>query len=146
MAYPTGMLSLTLEEIDRRAVDVKGYCTRTRDTLGAGNTPATTIFDLFIRLKSDRAAFAAATSVSGLAAYARAQKNDENLDVVTEFGEMLAAIDDVTAWISTNFPKDANGYLLAQTWGASGPVDRTFTPAATAGLRTQLDALIATIA
>lgn len=139
------MLSLTLEDIDRRAIDVDGYCQRARDALAARNVTSTEIFDLFIRLKQDRAAFEAAKSVSGIADYARAQKNSETLDVVTEFTAMLAAIDNVTAWISTNFPKDANGYLLAKTWGDAGPVDRTFTPTATAGLRTVLDALLATI-
>jgi hypothetical protein len=145
MAYPTGMLSLTLEDIDRRAVSVKGYCQRAKDTLAAGNSPATTILDLFVRLRQDRAAFAAAANVPGIAAYAQAQKDDAQLDLAAEFVAMLTAIDGVTTWIANNFPKDGNGFLLAQTLEANGPVDRQFTPAQTAGLRTQLDTILATI-
>ena len=145
MAYPTGMLSLTLQDIDRRAASLKAYCQRASDSMLAGNIGSATVFDLFIRLKGDRAVFSAAASVPGLADYAKIQKNSPNLDVVAEFTSMLSAIDGVTTWISTNFPKDGSGFLLAQTWGANGPVDRTFAPAVTAGLRTQLATLIGSI-
>ena len=61
---------------------------------------------------------------------------------------MLAAIDDTRAWVRASFPDsvgDGSGFLLAQTWGSNGPVDRTFTPTQTSGLQTQLDALVATV-
>lgn len=145
MAWPTGTLSITLEDVDRRASAVKQYATQSRDRMAAGNVPSTLIFDLFIRLKNDRAALASAATVPGIANYAQAQKGDTQFDVAAEFNNLLATIDGVTAWISANFPKDSNGYLLAQTWGAEGPVDRQFSSATTAGLRSVLDTLIATI-
>lgn len=146
MAYPTNALAQVLEDVDRRAMSVKEYATRYRTQMAAGDVLATVIVDLFIRLKSDKAAFVTAASTSGLGVYAQAQKNDQNLNIGNEFTAMNAAIDGVTTWIETNFPKDANGYLLRETWSASGPVDRAFSSANTAGLRTVLATLIATIA
>jgi quinol monooxygenase YgiN len=142
MAYPTNALSRTLEDLDRRAADVKSYCIRYRDNMAAGNVVATVIIDLAIRLNSDRVSFANAANVTGLAQYAKDQKNNQSLDVIAEFNAMVSAIDGCIGWVTTNFPKDANGFLLRETWGNNGTVDRSFTPAQTAGLRTQLDGLI----
>jgi hypothetical protein len=114
--------------------------------MSAGNVPATPIIDLAIRINSDRFTFDEARTIPGLVDYVRAQKNAPSLDVVAEFSSMLAAMDGVVSWIIANFPKDAGGFLLRETWGVSGPVDRIFAPAQTAGLRTQLASLIATIA
>lgn len=146
MAYPTGVLSTTLQQVDNTMIQLKDFAARQRDRMAAGSVPSTTILDdLFVRLRQAKTQLQSAASVPGLAEYARAQKSSDTLDVVTEFQAVVAAIDAVTAWITANFPKDANGFLLARTLGESGPVDRQFTSAATATLRTQLDALIATI-
>lgn len=146
MAYPTGTLSRVLEDIDRDMIALKAFCQRHKDRMAAGNVPATAILDdLYIHLKRSHAALTTAASVPGLADFARAQKNDEELDVVAEFQAVLTTVAAVASWITTNFPKDGNGYLLARTLGDDGPVDRQFTPAQTATLRTALDALIATI-
>jgi hypothetical protein len=54
----------------------------------------------------------------------------------------------VVSWVVTNFPKDGSGFLLAKTFNADNSgrtVDRTFSAAQTAGLRTVLDTLIAAI-
>jgi len=146
MAYPTGMLSLTLEEIDRRLVGLKAYLQQVRTEAATSNVPSFRILNLYTRLIQDRAALTTAAAVPGIGTYAQEQKNQPGLNVVTEFNAVIAAVDQVSGWISANFPRDAGGFLLAQTLGASGPEDRTFTPAQTAGLRAQLDSLIATIA
>lgn len=145
MAYPTGMLSLTLEDIDRRLLRIKAQLQNLRTSAAAGNTAATIVMDLYRTLRVERAMLVTAAGMSGLAAYAQAQKNNPQLDVAAEFTAVIAAMDNVTTWLTTNFPKDGSGYLLAQTWGPDGPVDRQFTPAETATFRTQLDGLIATI-
>lgn len=145
MAYPTGLLSLKLAEIDRIALSIKNYCNSASTRLLNNSQPSTLIFDLYIRLKQDRQVLSAAASIPGIVDYAKTQKNDANLDIVAEFTTMLGAIDDATLWIENNFPKDGSGYLLAQTLEATGPVDRMFTPASTGGLRVVLDAIVATI-
>lgn len=145
MSYPTNALSRTLGDVDSRAADVKAYCIRYRDQMASGNVAATVIIDLAIRLRSDRVSFATAVNTPGIEAYARTQKNLPTMDVITEFNAMIGALDGAVNWIIANFPKDANGFLLRETWDTNGPVDRLFAPASTVGLRTQLDALIARI-
>lgn len=145
MAWPTGMLSITLEQIDRRALEIKRYCTDVRNRAAAGNIPSTTFIDLFITLRKDRVIIAAAAAVPGIIAYAQAQKSNGTLDAVVEFNAMLTAIDNVTAAINNACPKDGSNFLLLRTLGADGPIDRQFTPGQTAALRGVLDTLIAAI-
>ena len=142
MAYPTGTLGKVLDKIDERIAYLKQFCIRIRDRAASGPIQATTIVDTFINLQSERTALVGASAVPGLVAYAKAQKGDETLDIVVEFNAVIAAIDATIAWINTNFPKDANGFLLRETWGANGPVDRTFTVAQTANFRTVLQGII----
>lgn len=146
MAYPTGLLSITLDAIDRRIVRMKSQVQTLRDATAAGPVGGSRILDLWGFLKTERPGLVSAAATPGLAEYAREQKNktvsDPTFDVVAEFNALIAAIDNVTGWMEANFPKDAGGFILAQTFGASGLVDRQFTSAQTAGLRTQLDALL----
>lgn len=146
MAYPTGVLSVVLEDIDRRIINLKTYAQTHRAALAAGNTDSARIIGVFRNLRTERAALTQAASTPGLAPFARDQKNNQTLDVVAEFNALVAAIDGVTGWIETNFPKDANGFLLGWSLNAGSVVERQFTPAQTAGLRTQLETLIAAIA
>jgi len=145
MAYPTGMLSLVLGSIDQRVVGLKLFTQQLQAECAAGNVPSSRILDAYINFVQERAELVTAAAAPGMAAYARAQKNKEALDVVAEFQAMIAAIDNVTSWLTTNFPRDASGYLLAKQFSGNTIVDRTFTPAVTATFRTQLAALIATI-
>lgn len=146
MAYPTGVLSITLENIDVRLLRLKGQLVVFRTACAAGDVLASRIIEMFLVLRVDRNALASQAATPGLGAYAQSQKNAPTLDIVAEFNAVLAATDSVTTWITTNFPKDGGGYILAQSFGADTMGERTFTPAQTAGLRTVLDALIATIA
>lgn len=146
MAYPTDSLSRVLEDIDRRMIGLKELAVRRKAEMAAGNVGSMAIVqDLFPSLRKHRAALVTAAATQGIGAYAQQIKNNGTLDVVEEFNAVITAIDNVLNWISANFPKDASGFLLAQTLGAEGPVDRQFTPAQTAGLRTQLDTIISAI-
>jgi hypothetical protein len=110
-------------------------------TLGAANLLHLVTFLADVKSENQRLA-----AVPGLQAYAQSQVNNTGLDLAAEFTAMRTQLDATTAWVVANFPKDANGFLLAQTIGADGrQVDRVFTAAQTAALRTVLDALIATI-
>lgn len=85
--------------------------------------------------------------VSGLNAYATAQVPNYAGTMTSDIAATQAAILACVDWIVTNFPKDStNTYLLAQSLAADGTrTMRSFSTAQTAGLRTQLQALIATI-
>jgi hypothetical protein len=90
--------------------------------------------------------FTRLAAVPGLGAYAQEQVATPGLDVAAEFTAMVSAIDAVRTWITTNFPKDGGGFLLAVSFDANGrTVERTFDTATLTGFRAQLAALIATI-
>jgi hypothetical protein len=147
MAYPTGLLSFVLEQIDQRILAIKKQAQVLRADALAGPIQSGRILSAHQYLRAERAALVTAGGTPGLAAFARDQKNNQTLDVVAEFNAVIAAIDNVTGWIATNFPKDAaTQALLERTLEVDGPVERTFTTVQTAGFRTQLDSLIATIA
>lgn len=147
MAYPTGMLSFVLEEVDSRIIAIKKQCQSLRNDSAAGPIQSGRIISLFQYLRVERAALQQASTVPGLGAYAQEQKNQPGLNIGTEFTALLAAIDNVTTWISANFPVDpGTSSLLERTLGPDGPIERTFTTAQMAGLRAQLDTIIAAIA
>lgn len=146
MAYPTGMLSFVLEQIDQRILSIKKQAQSLRADSLAGNVASGRILSAHQYLRAERAALVTAGATPGLAQFARDQKNNQSLDIVTEFNAVIAAIDQVTSWIDSNFPKDGSGFLLERTLGADGPLERQFSTAQLATFRTQLDSLIATIA
>lgn len=151
MAFPasSGALSDVLERACRVALSMKAQAQRARDRMAVGNVPSSTILDMDIVLRGFKTELQDAAATPGIVDYAQGQLGDGTLDVAAEFSAMIAGIDDTVAWIRASFPVgsgQAAGYLLARTWGADGPVDRQFTPTQTEGLRTQLDALIATVA
>lgn len=144
MAYPTNSLAITLENIDREIAGIKSAATRYRTTLET-DTAATVVIDIAIRARQHIASLNQAAALPGIADYARDVKNDQLLDVVAEFNVVRSAIQAVQDWITANFPTDGDGYLLRETWGAAGPVDRVFTTAQTAALRVLLSAVEASI-
>lgn len=149
MAFPssnTDDLKSAWEAVRNAAGNVKRDSTRVSTDSAAGNVPAALIVRYVEALASANDDFARYTAVPGLVAYVREQINDPAIDIVAEYQTMLAQINAVRGWIIANFPKDAGGFLLYHSFGADGRiVQRTLTPAQTAGLRTQLAALIATI-
>ena len=125
---------------------IKRDATNIKTLSAAGTAGASDILSFSVRLADAKAELAKSAAVPGIAAYAQAQINDPAFDVAAAFTAMRDGIDACTAWVVANFPKDGGGFLLAQTIAADGrPADRVFSAAGTATLRTQLDALIATI-
>lgn len=146
MAFKTGSIAFVYDDVRQLAAVTKEFCQRTSAAMAAGNTASTTVFDVLIRARQAVARFNALKDTPGLAAYAKAQNDDPNYDVAAEFAAMVSALNALAAQIENDFPKDANGFLLAQTLGANGPVDRTFTPAQTVNIRARLNAVVAAIA
>lgn len=146
MACKTGSVAFAYDDVRQLATDVKDFCSRTSAAMAGGNTVSTTIFEVLIRARQSIARFNALKNTPGLPAYAQSQNDDPAYDVAAEFTAMLAAVTALASQIESDFPKDANGFLLAQTFGAYGPVDRSFTPVQTASIRTRLNAVVATIA
>ena len=145
MAYPTQTLDRTVEDIDRLAANIKQYAIRRKSDMEIGSVGSTTIFDVAINVRDARNRLAAMAAVPGIAAKAASLKGVDEALIAADFNAMLAAMDNIVAWVAANFPKDANGFLLSQTLSADGPIDRQFTTTQTATFRTQLDSLIAAI-
>jgi len=150
MAFPSeGGSTQSLADLWRlvrgQAAAVKSRAQALRNASAVGNISTWQILDLTTLLADAKVRFQQAAAVSGLGAYAQAQIGNPALDVAAEFNAMLAQIDATVLWVQTNLPNDGT-YLLAVTLGTDGRYAwRTFSSATTADLRTQLDALIATI-
>jgi len=149
MAFPTDSrddLERAWNGVKGAAGQVKASALAVRTSSAAGPIEARAIVVLADQLANANDRLARYTVVPGLLAYVREQINSATFDVVAEYNAMLAQINATRTWIVNNFPKDASNYLLYHTFGADGRiVQRTLTTAQTAGLRTQLDALLATL-
>lgn len=145
MAYPTDNLALVLTDIDRRMISIKSAAARDKTKLLAGPVFASLLIDEAIKAQEHMDALTAAAATPGIVQYAKDQKNDQGLDVVTEFNAVRDALEAVKDWIVATFPL-SGGFLLRESWDLqTGTVDRTFSTGATAPLVILLDALIATI-
>lgn len=150
MAWPTQATTLNdaLAGVDRAAKMLKERSLAFRVQATAGSVAADRITEEVLRhLVVARETFASAAAVPGIAAYVAGQRGVTEQAVVTAFNDMAGAVNAAIAWIAGNLPKDAGGYLLIRQIGADGALTyRQFTPAQTAGLRTALEAVEATIA
>lgn len=111
----------------------------------AGGTTSPTILDTLLTLREFNADMAVYKAIAGIGAYAQAQEDDVNYDVVAEFNAMTDAIDAAIAQITSTFPTDGT-YILAHTMSAAGVVSgRSFTAGQVASIITSLNAIIASI-
>ena len=142
MAFRASNQSLqdVLVQIKRTAFAVKRDAAALRSDSGSQATPFVRIQDFYRSLQARRADMTARAATPGLAAYAKDQENDQSYDVVAEFNVMRAAIVATEDWIVINMPA-----TIAVSSSTSDIVLADFSPGAMAGLRTQLDALIAAI-
>jgi hypothetical protein len=145
MPFPTSrqMLANGLSRAQSQASTIKRIAENNRDRMAAGPITAGGVVSLMDNLSGALSVFQEVSALPGIAAYAQEQLGE---DVSADFAAMSSATQAARNWIVTALPKDGDGYLLLETMDASGNrTERTFGTAATAGLRTALDALIATI-
>jgi hypothetical protein len=153
MAYPASVKTHQkwIEEVDQAATHVKTAAQQQRAASLANQLNAEMIrrfYDLLIQTNNF---FVSASAVSGLAAYVTAQKQNQVADPVAEFTAMRNAVISTLDWLRANVPAGSFGgtdYKLAYLFPANNTTFSsvlTFTSAQTAGYRTVLDALIATI-
>lgn len=143
-------LSLAWTSARSVAATIKDRATSLNTASLAGPVGSSAILDFATYLADAKANLQRAASTGGIAAYAQAQINDNTINIATEFSNMMTAIDGITSWIITNFPKDtvSGTFLLAKQFAGDNSgrtTDRTFTTAQLAGLRTALNTLIAAI-
>jgi hypothetical protein len=148
MAFPGASNYTTAKALDKLveiAAQIRSSAVTLNSMTAAGDTLYSAIQTRLVSWITLRSQMQALAATPGLAAYATAQYSGQGIDIVAEYTAMMTAIDAVDSWIDTNLPKDASNYELQYQRVAGVRTERTFTPAQTAGLRTQLAGLIAAI-
>lgn len=128
----------------RAAAQLKVNAQSMRAALAASNASYDFLRDIYRTLERAQAQFTQLAATPGLAGYAKAQENDPAYDVAAEFTAMQGAITSALTWMNSNAPTGVTAKTPAN-WGDGSLIANEFTPAQTAGLRTQLDAVIAAI-
>ena len=147
MAFPasTQIKVDALQALRRAANQLKSNMQTKKDMMAAQSVSGAFVISILVDVKSAITTFNDTSTVPGIAEYVQDQYNDDGIDVVAEFAAMKTTSENVRDWIITNLPK-ANGYLAVRTMDATGKIsDRMFSPADTANLRTQMEAVIGTI-
>ena len=153
MAYPasTKTLQTWVQDVDRQASLLKQAAQQQHALSLAGTLNTDFVRRFYDLLKQTHVFFTTAAAVDGIGAYVTAEKQGIVANPVAEFQAMQAAVAATISWLNTNVPQGSfggNNYKLGWTFPAdnttpSAPL--TFTAAQTAGYRTELSALIATI-
>ena len=115
-----------------------------RDHTAAGDVSARGIAMFMHDLSLKSVDLARLKAVPGIVQYAKDQYADAAYDIAAEFTVMQAAVASAVNWLSANLPTDGR-WLQMEEIVEGLVVQRMLTSAQTAGLRTELDALIATI-
>lgn len=153
MAYPasTKTLQLWLAEVDLKAANIKAAAQQQKTLSASGNLSVDDIRRFYDQLVSVNVLFTAAGSVAGIAAYVNTEKQGQVADAAAEFVAMRNQIVATMDWLRVNVPQGNFGgvdYKLAFNFPADNITSSSalkFTSGQTAGYRTVLDALIATI-
>lgn len=129
--------------IRSNAASWKAQAQNANISLAGGNVSSDFIFRMLDQLNNVIVALTAWKAVSGLDTYATGQGY-----VGTMSADCTAtsnAAQTCITWVVNNFPA-ASGFLQSHTLNADGTrTPRTFSPAQTAGLQTNLTAFVATI-
>ena len=142
----TYVLDTALKTIQEKAKLVRDAAISVKAQCDTGPVQSDIVVGIMRNLKVQYDIINAAKATPGLNVYARNEFNDPALDYVAEVDAALAAMATCFAWVNTNFPKDANGYLLKDKIVNGAIENRVFAQATTAGLSTALGTLIAAFA
>jgi hypothetical protein len=149
MAFKASQVSLSkaFETLGTRAVATKQFLQAQRINMTASTCDSQVPVAVVLHLGRAIEDLTAIAATPGLAAYASDQVNDPTYDVVAEFNAMRAAMVNARDSLMAMFPKDGSGFLLYQSFTASGGLQyRTFTAAQLAAAVAQVDSVIAAIA
>jgi hypothetical protein len=137
----------TYRQVKGAAVQLKAICQGFNARLLANNADYQFLYDIYVTLARANSQFDALKTTPGLSTYAQSQEDDAAYDVAAEFTAMQSAINSAQNWMETNVPVKNRTVKSVNTWDSSDSIliSDVFTPAQTAGLRTQLDAVIAAI-
>jgi hypothetical protein len=151
MAAPSqtsNILALALMQIVGQLGGSRAHAVLSLADLNAGPVTTEWVFSFVDRMTDAVQRLDTFKVAPGLDSYATAQLSGYGGVLTTDIAATRAAILACRDWVVANFPKDStNTYLLSHQMASDGTrTPRTFSTAATAGLRTNLSSLIATIA
>ena len=129
------------QNIQTKASQVKSASTALKAKMESGPTEAREIINYAAALKKAYDSMQTSKSATGLNDYAKTEFSNANLDYAAEVTAVQDAMAACYAWVATNLPKDASGYLLIEKFTNGTIEPRTVTSVQTAGL----SALIATL-
>ena len=140
-------LSDALERILQQSEATKTTSQNYVAQLAAGPVSSDWVFAFINRCNLSIVGFNQYKGVPGLNAYAQAQIPGYAGTMTSDIDAVIAGIQACIDWVVANFPKDStNTWVLAYSINADGTRNpRNFSTAQTAGLRTNLNALIALI-
>jgi len=149
MGFPSLESKTTLDRLFRDAQaaagDAKRLAISAAENLQDGGAPSRVILNIASRMAGFRSIMDEARTAPGMGQWVKDEIDDQSIDIIADFNTMFAALDDVIAWIVTNFPNDGT-YILARSLLPTGQLsERQFTSGQTAGLQSALTALAATI-
>lgn len=138
-------LTFALNQVQNFAAQAKDRATNAVATMAAGPVDTTFVFSLLDALNGLIANLNAVKNTAGLDAYATAQVPGYAGTMSSDITATIAAAQACIDWVVTNFPA-SNGFLLGHSLNVDGTrVPRSFSSAQTAGFRTALNNLLATI-
>lgn len=106
----------------------------------SANINAQIIVGMVNTLNSHKTELEMVKNIPGILQYAKDQEQDQAYDVAAEFLNLIALIDTAIGTIQTT-PTNT----LINDWTLIGIAWNTFTPAQTAGLKVDLDAIVAAV-
>ncbi len=128
------------------AASLKQQCASYITALQSGPVSADQIIGVLSSMSGQGDRIASLKATTGLNAQAQAQIPGYVGTMTSDITALQTVLQGVIDWVVNNIPKDGNGFILVYTMTPTGnKVARTFSPAQTAGLVTQLQALQATI-
>lgn len=146
MAFPaSGKVTLrqAWEGILSNAIRIKRMA---QELVASPSITRRTVLDFENALTDSLATLDSYTSTQGLLAYAQNELNDATINLAAEYTTMRTQIVATQDWIVANFPKDASSNLAVYSFDVDKKyIDIILTTGQLAAVKTQLNALIATI-
>ena len=128
------------ESAKAEALKLQNLCNQISSALGS-DISAETLPVWLVNLQRFRTRLNDVRSVTGIAQYAKDQEDDQAYDVAAEFNSLISLVDAAITEIQAT-----NTNALISTWSvSSGLIWNTFTPAQTAALKADIDAIVAQV-
>lgn len=128
------------------AANAKRFAQAYSAELAGGDAKLERVFDMYRNLRNIRNQINAEGATSGLVDFVKLVRGDAAYDVSADIAAVLTAIDACLTWVDTNASGlNLSGDSAANYLNTGSVVTNRFTPQQTSGLRTRLDAVVASI-